>query len=127
MGIVAHIQKKLKDKFYHPETWLLCYIRRPGETIRLIDIIQCLYAPKTAVREIWILFNLEGTPFADFHIARVYLRNSPQKEVAASFSGNYIELSKKYQSDFLKDTRASGKTVKITHGETVIVPLPSLH
>ena len=70
--LVDHIKVKLKDKYYHPETWLICYIQRPGEGMRLIDVIEGLQDVKPQVREIWLLFHIDGQLPSQFCIARVY-------------------------------------------------------
>lgn len=80
-GLSDHIKRKLKDKVYHEETILICYIQRPGESFRIIDAIKGLEGLQTTVREVWILFTVENKPLSNFTIARLYLRNMNYPEM----------------------------------------------
>lgn len=123
--IAEHIKTKLKNKYYHPETILICYILRPGEAFKLIDIINGLTDLQTTIREVWVLFNLAGLPVSNFTIARVYLRGISFPEMYLDYKGDYIELCKIPQPDFLRDHKGIEKTVKWKpSGELMVVPLP---
>jgi hypothetical protein len=122
--LVGHIKTKLKDKRYHSETWLICYIQRPGDTMRLIDVIKELKKIKPLVREIWLLFHTKGKLPSHFHIARVYSKDIEVKKTAVHIQGNYVKLSQKPQEGFLNDFRGLDKEVTIRPGKIAIVPLP---
>lgn len=127
IGLPEHIKNKLKDKSYHPETITICYVRRPEEELRLIDVINGLKDLKTSVREVWLLFTLDKLPLSNFMIARVYMRETKYPEMLLSYKGDYAELCKAYQQDFLQDNHGDKieKTVKLTpSGKLIVVPLP---
>lgn len=125
LDLTEHIKKKLHNKQYHPATILICYIQRPGEAMRLIDIINGLADLQTSVREVWLLFTLADLAPTNFTIARVYLRDSKFPQMFLDYKGDYSELCKIPQPDFLRDRRGSGKTVQWELAkERVIVPLP---
>lgn len=122
--LVGHIKAKLKNKYYHPETWLICYIQRPGEFLRLVDVIKGLHDIKSKIREIWLLFHTDGKVSSHFHLARVYSKDMTVKETPIVIEEDYIELAKNPQEELLDDSRGSDKEVTLRPGETVIVPLP---
>lgn len=125
LGLVEHIKEKLKNKYYHPETIAVCYIMRPGEAMRLIDVINGLSDLKTTVREIWLLFPIDGLPYSNFTIARVFMRDLKFPEMFMDYKGDYKELCKIPQPEFLEDKRGVDKVVKFNPiGKMVIVPLP---
>jgi len=126
-GLVDHLLNKLANKRYHPETWLVCYIRRPGEAMKLIDVIEGLRELKICVKEIWLLFTVEGEVGGQHRTARVYSRGMSQKETPIVVDGNYLELMSVPQAEFLKAKRGLDKTVLITKGNLTIVPLPKRH
>ncbi len=127
LGLVEHIKNKLKNKYYHPETILICYIHRPGEAFKLIDIINGLDDLQTQIREVWLLYHLADQQETDFSIGRVYLRGLKFPEMFLDYHGNYAELCKIPQPEFLKDHRGVDKTVTVEPlKEFVIVPLPSI-
>lgn len=125
LGIVEHVKEKLKNKFYHSETIAICYIMRPGEAMKLIDVINGLSDLKTTVREVWLLFSIDGMPISHFKIARVYMRDQKFPEMFMDYSGDYKELCKIFQPEFLEDKRGMDKDVKYSpSGKLIIVPLP---
>lgn len=123
-GLVDHLMNKLANKSYHPETWLLCYIRRPGEAMKLIDVIKGLIDLNICVKEIWLLFTVEGEVEGQHRIARVYSRGMSQKETPIVVNSNYLELMKAPQAEFLNASRGLDKKVLITKGNMAIIPLP---
>lgn len=123
--LADHIKIKLQNKYYHPETILICYIQRPGEAFKLIDIIKKLTDLQSTVREVWLLFHLAQNPASNFTIARVYLRGIGFPEMYLDYKGDYLELCKIPQPEFLRDNRGIDKIVKWEpSGELVVVPLP---
>ncbi|MBI4008985.1 hypothetical protein HY357_02025 [Candidatus Roizmanbacteria bacterium] len=119
------IKKKLKDKFYHEETIVVCYVRKPGYHLKIMEIINQLSDLSTSVREVWILFTTDKIPLSNFTIARVYLRGKKQSETMLAYKGDYLKLCMIPQADFLRDSRGHEKIVRITKsGEFAIVPLP---
>ncbi|KKT76693.1 MAG: hypothetical protein UW73_C0039G0007 [Microgenomates group bacterium GW2011_GWB1_44_8] len=127
LELSEHIKYKLKNKFYHPETISICYIQRPKEVLKLIDVINGLIDLQTEVREVWLLLTLDELPESNFMIARVYMRGTKYPDMLLSYKGDYAELCKINQPDFLQDSRGSRmeKRVNITpSGKTAIVPLP---
>lgn len=123
-GLVEHIKSKLNNKRYHPETWLICYIQRPGEAMRLIDVIEGLQNFKIYIREIWLLFHTDGKTPSNFNLERVYSRGMKVKKISLSIEGDIVKLSQKPQKKFLNDSRGMDKKVTIKKGKKVIVPLP---
>ena len=123
--MTKHIIKKLDNKAYHSETIAICYIMRPGEAIRIIDEINQLSSFTSLVREIWLLFNLEGQSTHEYVISRVWLRGESFPKMQANFQGDIVELCKTSQPEFLKESRGFDKEVQVRDlGEVVIVPLP---
>ena len=122
-SIADHIKKKLGDKSYNPFSFLLCYIHTKGQT-RLIDVIDGLRGIKTSVREIWLLFHLDGEPIGNFVIARVYLRDADLGKTNLQYKGNYIELARIPQQEMIKPIRGSGRKVDFFKMGIGYVPLP---
>lgn len=123
-NLTDHIMEKLNDKYYHPETRLICYIQRPGESTKLIDVIHKLRDSSPRIKEIWLLFNVWGEIEGNYHLARVFSTEYRSDKDAIVLKGNYIELAKVPQREMINPTRGGGKTVTFTPGRQVIVPLP---
>lgn len=122
-SIANHIKEKLSGKAYNPFTFLLCYIHVKGQT-KLIDVIEGIRNLKIAIREIWLLFHLDGKPIANFAIARVYLRDADLGKTNLQYKGNYIELAQIPQKEMIKTTRGSGRKVDFFKMGIAYVPLP---
>ncbi len=124
-NLTEHIKEKLKNQAYNKETFLLCYIHsRPGDEIRLIDVMNELKDIKTTVREIWLLFHTMNDGEGNFIISRVYLREANFKVTNLNYKGNYIELSKKSQVDMVKTSKGISKKIEFKKLGYAIVPLP---
>ena len=127
-GLSDHINKKLENKKYSKETWLLCYIQRPGDELTLTNVFKELKHIQTTVREIWLLYDVAGRKPGDVVIDRCYFRGEKNKnDVLIRKEGNYMELMKIPQEEFLQDKLGMTKTVTIAPGKKVIVPLPKDH
>lgn len=120
-----HIANKLSNKLYHPETWLVCYIRRPGEHMRLVDPMKLLQKTEVKIREIWIVFHVQNEMPTRFRIARLYSKGFKFDETPILVEGDYKELAKKRQPELLEESLGTSKEVVYTPGEKVIMPLPT--
>lgn len=122
-SIADHIKAKLTNMAYNYFTFLLCYVHTKGQ-MRLIDVIDGLKELKTTVREIWLLFHIDGESLSNFVIARVYLRNEDLEKTSLKYKGNFIELAKVSQREMIKPTRGSDQKVYFFSIGTGYVPLP---
>lgn len=122
--LASHLRRLLADKAYHSETFLLCYVRRPGESMRLIDVINGLRGIKTSVREIWLLFHTDGEPVGNFTIARVYLRGADLQTLNLQYKGNYNALQTIEQLDMIKTFFGTSKKLEFEHLGKAYIPLP---
>lgn len=131
LGLSEHIVKKLKNKAYHPETIAICYLRRDNFKLDILEVITELMLQDnfTSVRELWLLATYD-TPETrtNFKIARIYMRGEVFPAFGLAYSGDYIELCKIAQPDFLRDSRGSQAKVGFSpSGDLAIVPLPNDH
>jgi hypothetical protein len=124
-GLVEHLQRLIKDKAYHPETFLLCYVHAPGRSVRLIDVIDGLKGIRTTIREVWLLLNLEGQEPGHFLIARVFLRGEESLEkLNLQYSGSWLELEQIPQKEMIKPSFGLSDGVEFTPLGVGYVPLP---